>query len=197
MAAAALPVLAGGATAVGTGAAAAGAATAATAAAAAAPAAAAGWSLGQLALTAGSLISAGGALYSGYQQSQQAEAYAKAQEQQAETERMLGAIEDQRVRERMRAELGRMQAGLAARGVTLGSPSSLALADRAARETSFASQEARSRSGARVGTLTASARQSRALGGAALLKGGIGAAGSLLTAAPELWPELSARRVLA
>jgi hypothetical protein len=97
----------------------------------------------------------------------------------------------------MRSEIGRMMAQMAANGVQLDSPSALALGEKAAREMSFASQSARSVSGARVATLSASARQSRALATSSLIAGGVGAAGAVLTDAPDLWPALADKKVFA
>ncbi|MEE3101712.1 MAG: hypothetical protein VX463_18295, partial [Pseudomonadota bacterium] len=189
----------GGAVAAGTAAAA--AATAAmvpiAATATALAPAAAGISLGSLASTIGAGLATAGSLYGAVQQSRSQSAYADAQAQRAQYETMLGAIEDERTRDRMRQELGRTLAQLAARGVQLDSPSALAIGERAARETSFASQSARSGAAARAGTLTAEARQSRALASSALMRGTINAAGSLLTRAPDLWPGLAETRVFA
>lgn len=172
--------------AAGAGAAATGGATAATA----------GLTLGQLALTAGTLVSSVGTLAAGAAQSAASRDMARQEEAAAATERALGAVEDQRTRDRMRVFMARRSAQLAGRGVQLDSPTAVALADDAARELSFASQSTRSRTAARFDTLTASARQNRALAGRQLFGGAVGAAGGLLTRAPELWPDLADVRVL-
>ncbi|SDW15263.1 hypothetical protein SAMN05444336_101258 [Albimonas donghaensis] len=169
----------------------------ATAGGAAATAATTGLTLGTLATTVGAGLAATGSIASGIQQSQAQNDYAEAQAERAKYETMLGAIEDQRTRERMREELGRTLAQLAGRGVQLDSPSALAIGERAARETSFASQSVRSGAAARAGTLTAEARQSRGLASSALMRGTLSAAGGLLTKAPDLWPGLAETQVYA
>lgn len=137
------------------------------------------------------VISAGGSLMQGAASQRAANATARQQTEQARVERLLGAVEDDRTRTRMRARAGEMRAQLAARGVQLDSPSAIALAETAAREMSFASQDVRGRSGARVNELGAASRQSRALGRQAMLQGVTNAAGTVLTGGSRLWPSLA------
>ncbi|MEM9782738.1 MAG: hypothetical protein AAF899_09700 [Pseudomonadota bacterium] len=158
--------------------------------------AAGGLTLGQLALAGGTALAGVGSIVGGVQANQQQAEHARQLEERARVETMLGSVEDKRTRDAMRAEYGRMVAQLAGRGVQLDSPAALALGARAARETSVASQDVRSRAGARRDTLTAEARRSQALGRSALVQGGLSAAGPLLTAAPDLWPGLADVRVL-
>jgi len=117
-------------------------------------------------------------------------------EKRAKTEAALSAIEDVRTRERYRAEISRQTAQLATKGVSLDSPTALLLAEDAGREKSFASQEVRARGAARGAELSASARAARARGRLAMFKGGLSAAGTLLEAAPDIWPGLRNDKVL-
>ena len=82
-------------------------------------------------------------------------------------------------------------------GVERSSPSALARADDAAREMTAASQDVRSRSAARADELTAEGRRARAVGANAVMRGTLGAASSVLTAAPDLWPGLADRKLRA
>ena len=106
-------------------------------------------------------------------------------------------VEEQRTREAFKRSMAEMRLGLAGRGVELSSPSALALADDAAREMTAASQDVRSRSAARADELTAEGRRARAVGANAVMRGTLGAASSVLTAAPDLWPGLADRKLRA
>lgn len=169
-----LPIFAGG-----------GAAAGATAAGAAATA-------GSLLQTVGLITSVGGALMQGAQAAKIERMNAAAVAQQRTTEAQLTATEDQRVRMQFRSAMRRQGAELVARGISLDSPTAVLLGQTAAQEMSFASQEVRSRGAARQTELTASEQMYRARASGALLKGTFDAAGSFLTGAPDIWPELLA-----
>lgn len=160
------------------------AATAAGATAAAGTAAAGASTLATL----GTIFSVGGALIQGVTGLQAANAQVDAIEGQAKTEAQLAATEDQRRRGVMMGQIAQQRAELAARGVTLDSPTAIMLGQTAAQEMSFESQAVRSGGMARQAELSSSATQARAAGVSSMLKGGFTAAGSLLTAAPDLWP---------
>lgn len=142
------------------------------------------------AIAIGAAVTAAGSLYSGVSSYQAGQDAARQQTETARFEMLLGAVEDDRTRARLRGRAGEMRAQLAGRGVQLDSPSSIALAETAARELSFASQSARSGAAARAGELSAAARQSRALARQGLVKGVSNAAGALITASPKVWPSL-------
>lgn len=161
---------AGGAAAAGAGAAATGAAT----------------GLQQLALAA----SVGGSLLSGVQANRAAKANAAALDAQADTERQLAAIEDERTRMEMRRQLRQQSADLVGAGVSLDSPTAVLLGDEAATELAFASQSARSTGQARTRTLSNQASSQRQRGRASLLSGTFSAAGDFFEQAPAIWPGL-------
>ena len=79
--------------------------------------------------------------------------------------------------------------------MSLDSPAAILLGQTAAQELSFESQAVRSTGAARDAELSAEARLVRAKGAEAMLKGTFSAAGTLLSAAPKLWPGLSDRRI--
>lgn len=155
----------------------------ATAAGAAAGAATAG-AFGGL----GTLISVGGALIQGVSGMQAGRAQAAALEQQAQDQARLTAQEDQRKRREYLTAIATQRAELAARGVSLDSPTAIALGQSAAREMSFDSQAIRSGGVARQQELSAEARMARAQGMTSLLQGTFSAAGSVLRGNPDLWP---------
>jgi hypothetical protein len=158
------------------------------AAAAGGTAAAAG--IGGTLSSIGALLSVGGALAQGVMGWQAAQAQAQAIAQQRETEAALNAVEDQRTRARMESEMRRQAAELAGRGINLASPTSLLLGRSAAQELSFASQAVRSTGYARQAELSAAQKQAKGMAVQSMLSGTVGAASSLLTKAPDLWPGL-------
>ena len=117
-----------------------------------------------------------------------ARAQAAALKVQAETEAQLTAAQDNRQRSQFGSEIARQRAELAARGVTLDSPTAIALGQTAAAEMSFQSQATRSDGLARQVELSAAQRYAKAQGVSALLRGGFGAAGTVLEKATDLWP---------
>lgn len=165
------------------GGAAAGAATAAGATAAAATA-------GQALVGVGTMLAVGGQVAQGIAGARDARAQAQMLEQQRQDEIRLASIEDGRIRERFRAELGRQRAELAARGISLDSPTAVLLGEEAAREASFASQSRQSEAASRSAELDATSRQLRARGRLSLMRGAVSGVGTLLQSAPDVWPGL-------
>lgn len=151
---------------------------------------------GALAL-GGTALSAYGSLAQGAATADAARLSAKYAQRQARTETMLAGVEDERLRERMRSALSQQRAELAGRGISLDSPTAVLLGQTAARELSFASQSARAGGAARAETLSAEARAYRASANSALLTGRLSAAAGMLAKAPDVWPGLKDRRVLA
>lgn len=170
----------------------AGAATAAGATAAATTAAAGAGaglaSIGTTLATVGSLFSAVNGLQAG-------RAQAAAYEQQAQDQQRLTAMEDQRRRREYMTAMAQQRAELAARGVTLDSPTAIALGQTAAAEMSFDSQSIRAGGGARVQELRGASAMARAQGFGDFLKGTASAAGSLLSAPREVWPGFLRKRL--
>lgn len=162
-------------------------ATAATAAGATATAAA-GSGLAGL----GTALTIGGSLLQGVMGMQAANAQAAHFENQAEQTSILASIKEQREKRKMRSQIRKQSAELAARGISLDSPTAVFLGETAAREMSFQGQATRAAGQARGQELSAQAMQSRARGVQSLLKGGLSAAGSFLQDGPDLWPELFA-----
>ena len=138
--------------------------------------------------TLGTIASIGGALFQGVQGMSAANAQKKAIEEQMRTEAQLNATQDQRQRSKFGAAMAQLRAETAARGVTLDSVTAAALGRTAAQEMSFESQATRSEGVARQRELSAEARAAKAKGISSLLKGSFSAAGTLLEAAPDLWP---------
>lgn len=169
---------------------AAGATAAATSAAAAGAAATSGLTLGSALQIAGLVASVGGALSQGNMTAGAARMQVDALQQRAGVERALTGVQDARSRAAFRSEIRRQTAELAARGIDLSSPTAIALGENAAREMTFESQAIRSGGAATQAELSSSARSVRARGQTALLTGRMNAAGSVLSAAPEIWPEL-------
>lgn len=163
--------------------------TAAGSTAAAATAGAATAGAGTLS-TIGTLLSAGGALYQGYSSYRAGKEQAALLSQQAATQAQLNTVQDARTRRQYVSQMRQQQAELAARGVTLDSPTAVALGQSAAQEMSFASQAIRSEGAAQQIELSYARRASRARAVSSLLQGGLSAAGSLLTRSPDVWPSL-------
>lgn len=138
----------------------------------------------------GTALAVGGSLVQGINANRMGRAQARALERQARDERNLAAVQESRTRQQFRTAMRKQMAELAARGVSLDSPTSVLLGRTAAQEMSFESQAIRSGGQARSTELTGAARIARGQAQSSLLKGGFSAAGSFLTAAPDLWPEL-------
>ncbi len=139
---------------------------------------------------AGLAASVGGQIYGGIQANRAAKASAAQVATQRDTEAQLTAIRDQRTREEYRRGIRQQAAELASRGVSLDSPTAVLLGQFAGQELSFASQSVRSEGQATQIELSASEQALRARGRQSLLRGYTSAAGSVLTAAPEVWPGL-------
>jgi hypothetical protein len=140
--------------------------------------------------TIGAGISAVGSIAQGIMGARAAREQAAAIEQQRQTEAVLTATRDQRERREFRSAIAKQRAELVGRGVNLDSPTAVLLGQTAAREMSFQSQATRAGGQARSQELSAQARAARARGVQSLLRGGLGAADTVLTAAPDIWPGL-------
>lgn len=162
----------------------------ATAGGATGAAAAGGATLAGTLQTIGAITAIGGSLYSGYAGKQQAKANIAAVENQKIAEKELNAVEAQRTRREYASRIRTQAAELAARGIALDSPTALLLGQTAAQEASYAVQGVRQSGDAKQQELTATQKSLRAQGSMDMLRGVTGAAGSLLNAAPQLWPEL-------
>lgn len=162
----------------------------ATAGAATAGAAATGAGLAGTLQTIGTLATIGGTLYSGIAGASAARQTRADLKAQAATEAQLTATEDARQRAKTARLISQQRAELVARGISLDSPTAIALGQTAARELSFDSQAMRSGGAARQSEISSQVRLARATGLNSILKGTFGAAGDLLTAAPDIWPGL-------
>jgi hypothetical protein len=166
-----------------------------TTAAGAAAAAGTGLSLGGIIQAAGLAATVVGSLAQGNMEAAVADANARIIDRQQQTEAALTATADQRKRSEFSALIGQQRAELAARGVSLDSPTAVLLGKTAARELSFESQSIRSGGQARDAELTAEKQQVLWQGQSARMRGRYSAVGSVLTAAPDLWPGFSEARV--
>lgn len=165
------------------------------AAATAAGATAAAATIGATLQTVGTIVGIGGALYQGIAGAKAAKEQSKAIQAQMKTEAQLTAVQDQRTREQFKAAIAQQRADLAARGVSLDSPTAILLGQTAAQELSFESQSIRSSGSARQVELSAADRAARADRATSVLKGFFSAAGTALKAAPDIWPGLSDLRL--
>lgn len=146
--------------------------------------------------TIGSLLGVAGTLYQGFSGAAAYKAEAAEIDAQKVTEAQLTATQDARQRAKMSSAIRQQAAELAARGVQLDSPTAVALGQTAAQELSFDSQAIRSGGVARQQELSGQKRLALANKSQSMLKGVIGAAGSFLTAAPDIWPGLARGRQL-
>lgn len=140
--------------------------------------------------TMGLIAGVGGSLWQGFQTRNAAQQQIDAIQTQKEQTLQLNAVQDHRFRQQFGAQIATQRAELAARGIDLGSPSAVYLGQSAARELAFGSAAIRQEGKAQATEMTAQQRALQASGRAALLKGGFSAAGQVLTAAPDMWPEL-------
>ena len=138
--------------------------------------------------TLGTVAAVGGGILQGVQGMQAANTQAAYLKSQAATEATLNTTQDARERAKFASQIAQQRAELAARGVTLDSPTAIALGQTAASEMSFQSQAIRSDGAAKQIELTAQQKYARSQGVSSLLKGTFSAAGSLLDKAPDLWP---------
>lgn len=168
---------------------AAGAATAATGAATAASSAA---SIGSTLQTIGAIAGGTGMLAQGIIGNQTARAQISALEAQKKTEAQIASVEAGRTAREYRRAMRRQTTELAARGIQLDSPTAELLGQTAAQEMSFAQQSVLQNASARRAEMTAAQQGLRSQATSSLLKGTFGAASGLLTASPDLWPELYA-----
>ena len=138
--------------------------------------------------TIGTIVSVGGSLYQAYSGAKAAAEQQSLIEGQKQTEAQLNAVEDQRRRQEFMAAQGQQRAELAARGVSLDSPTAIALGRTVAQEMSFDSQAIRAGGEATQRELTGAQKMAKAQGLSSMLRGTFSAAGTLLNAAPDLWP---------
>lgn len=147
--------------------------------------------------TLATIATIGGTVYQGISSYQAGKQQAAAIEAQAVTERQLTATQDARQRAKMSSEIRKQSAELLARGVSLDSPTAIALGQTAAQELSFDSQAIRSDGNARQTELSAQQRIARGEAVSGLLKGVVGGASQFLTSGPDVWPSLFRERQLA
>lgn len=147
--------------------------------------------VGSVAQTIGTIVGIGGSIVSGIQGARAAKANIAEIEAQKTAEAQMTAVEDRRTRAQYFSVMRRQTAELAARGISLDSPTAILLGQTAAQEMSFASQGVRQTGRAKQDEMTATQRALRARGTSAILSGTMSAADTLLTAAPSLWPELA------
>lgn len=152
--------------------------------------------IGQALSFAGAAIGAIGKLSAGRDMQQTEQENAARLERTRRIEQQLTSIEDERTRQEFREEMARQDAELAARGVSLDSPTAAAFADAAGREMEFASRSVRQAGNARAAELSHEARLAQARGRKGMLTSQISVASDILSAAPDLWPGLKQRPVL-
>lgn len=140
----------------------------------------------------GTALAIGGTVASGISTYKASKATVAQIEQQKKTEGLIAATQEERTRQSYRTAMAQQRAELAARGVSLDSPTAIFLGQTAAREMTFEAQSIRSGNQATQTELTAQQSAARARGTNALFKGGLSGAGMLLNNAPDLWPELLA-----
>lgn len=140
--------------------------------------------------SAGAALTIGGSLLQGYQAYQTGKQQERALKVQAENTRALNAVQEQRTRAQFRTAMSKQMAELVGRGVSLSSPTAVLLGQTAAQEMAFESQAIRSEGAARATELSSAATIARNRAVSGLLQGTFNAAGPILSAQPELWPEL-------
>ncbi|AUC52293.1 hypothetical protein CDO87_03410 [Sagittula sp. P11] len=146
--------------------------------------------IGQVVGVAGTALS----MYGQVQQGKMTRAAMQQQSAQIETQKQeaaqLASIEEWRTREKMKRQMRQQQATIGARGFDLGSPTALYLAQQAGQEMAFEGAAIRQGASSTQRELTANQRVLDARGRMAVYKGRVGAAGTLLKQAPDLWPDL-------
>ncbi|MEX0306026.1 MAG: hypothetical protein AB3N12_01455 [Ruegeria sp.] len=164
----------------------------ATAATGATAAATTGLSFGTILQTVGAVVGVVGALNQGTAEYEAATTQVADIDRQKTLEAQLNATEEQRTVQQFQSQIAQQRADLVARGVSLDSPTAVYLGQTAAREMVFEAQSIRQGGFATQEELTSQQRALRAHGQNALIRGRTSAAGTLLTAAPKIWPELLA-----
>lgn len=168
----------------------AGLAGAGTAAAGAGAAAAAGSGLASALQIAGLALSVIGPIQQGRAAQSAANAQAKAMDQQKRDQLRLNSIEEQRTRRQFALQTRQQAAQLAARGVSLDSPTALFLGQTAAEEMVFAGQSVRQGGLSEAAELSTAARLTRYRGALNAMEGRYTAVGNFITGAPKVWPSL-------
>ena len=138
----------------------------------------------------GTAVSVAGSLYQGVSTYQTNQRNSKAAVAQAGEEAYLSTIEDHELRKDMAAQAASQKLSLAKRGIAPDSPTAIMLGRVAAEETAKASSKVRRRGRNRVEELSAEARNYRARAKMGLITGAFSGAGSVLQAAPKIWPGL-------
>jgi len=142
--------------------------------------------------TIGTVVTAVGSIAQGvssYRAGKKAKAeYAAAAKQNA----LLKSQEDDRMRRRMRNEMGRQNLQLAARGIDPDSPTVQALGAAAQEEMDYQSQAIQSDAAATTAELSSAGRAASARGTAALLGGGLSAVSSVMKYSQNRWDRLNA-----
>ena len=141
--------------------------------------------------TVGTVLAIGGPLVQGIGEYQTSKQNVALIEQQQQTERQLNAVKDHREKMRFAEAFAVQRAEIVSRGVSLDSPTAIYLGQSAAREMSFNSQAIRSGGQAKQQELTFQQQNLRARGRLGLLRGGMGAAGALLSSQADQWAGLS------
>ena len=157
-----------------------------------AAAAGAAGGLGTTIAAIGTAVSAIGSLYQGAQVRNAAAQQSANIEAEKRERAQLSSVEEWRTRMQMRRAMRQQEAQLAERGFDLGSPTALYLAQEGGAEMAFAGGAIRQNASAGQRELSAQQRQLEMRGRNAMMTGAFSAAGSVLNAAPDLWPELLA-----
>lgn len=111
---------------------------------------------------------------------------------QADEQRQLGQIAEQRSRDDFRDIASQQTAQLAASGVRLDSPTALQIGVETAQEATRDAQAVRHGAVSRANALDAESSIYRRQARSQRMRGYTGAASSILTAAPSIWPSLKA-----
>lgn len=132
----------------------------------------------------------GGTFLGGMSDSSAAAQSANAYARQSAQHMVHGSVEEQRTRAKMRSATRTQASELAGRGIDLGSPTAIYLGQQAGAEMAFAGASVRQNAVADAQEADATAQMYRAKSRQNFLTGSLGAAGTLLTGAPQVWPEL-------
>jgi hypothetical protein len=162
--------------------------------AAGATAAASGLSFGTILSGIGTAVSVVGALKQAKAAGQAASEQVAQLAVQKTAEANLAATEEQRHRQQFQRAQAQQRAELAARGVSLDSPTAILLGQTLAQEMSFDAQAVRSGGVARQQELTGAQRVALATGTSARMRGRYSAAASLLSGGVDLWKNFAPDR---
>lgn len=146
--------------------------------------------IGQAVAVAGTAMSALGAIYQGRATQAAAQQQSAGLEAQKQQTMQLASIEETRMRQNFRTQINQQTAELGARGFDLGSPTAQYLARQAGQEMAFAGQAIRQNAQANRLEITQQQQALEMQGRSAMMMGKFSAAGTVLRAAPDLWPDL-------